>query len=265
MKIKPILLTLMLLSLSGCALAKSEAPLLSQENDPTPIGIYVVMNQDLFNNDPPFNINDSSQTYYIQDIHIGENNESYSSSKISGYFFEPHTSINVSEDEDSTVFNASLPVFSNMPQIARFYTIYKDKNDQYYTEQSNSYHFQYGGGVKHEYSTTETLNGVSKKKTIVFDIALKAYDPLQSLQLIMMNEQYEVIDALDINEESDIQIAENVAYVLIEEVRLNTEDNEVKTLTMVDANQLKDTPYYHTIITAPDYPRGMVIGLKLFK
>lgn len=265
MKIKQYLLTFLLISLSGCALAKSEAPLLSQENDPTPVGIYVVMKQDLFNNDPPFNINDSSQTYYIQDIHIGENNESYNSSKISGNFFEPHTSINVSEDEDSTVFNASLPVFSNMPQMARFYTIYKDKNDQYYTEQSNSYHFQYGGGVKHEYSTTETLNGVSKKKAIVFDIALKAYDPLQSLQLIMMNEQYEVIDALDINEESDIQIAENVAYVLIEEVRLNTEDNEVKTLTMVDANQIKDTPYYYTIITAPDYPRGMVIGLRLFK
>lgn len=119
--------------------------------------------------------------------------------------------------------------------------------------------------MKHEYSTTETLNGVSKKKAIVFDIALKAYDPLQSLQLIMMNEQYEVIDTLVIKEESDIPIGEDIAYVLIEEVRLNIENKTVKTLTMVDANQIKDTPYYYTIITAPDCPRGMVIGLRLFK
>ncbi|MBS3986816.1 MAG: hypothetical protein KGZ38_02560 [Erysipelothrix sp.] len=265
MKIKQLLFTFMLISLSGCALAKSEEPILNQENDPTPVGIYVVMSQDLFNIDPPFDINDSSQTYFIQDKHVGEDGEVYSYSKGSGQFFESNTHIHVSDDEEKTVFTASLPVFSNMPQIARFYTIYKDKNEHYFTEQSNSYHFQYGGGVKSEYSNTETINGVSKKKTIIFDITLKAYDPLQSLQLIMMNERYEIMSTQVIKDESDIKIDENVAYVLIEEVRLNNEDKEVKTLTMVDANQLKDIPYYHTMITSPDYPRGMVVGLKLYK
>jgi hypothetical protein len=265
MKTKLLTLILLLISLSGCALAKAEVPTINQEKEASPIGVYVVIRNDSFSNDPPFDINDTDQTFFIQEETIGEDNETYSYSKASGQFFESHTSIYVSDDEYKTTFNASLPVFSGTPQFFRLHIIYKDNQNQYYTQPSSSYYMEYGGGLKFEHSTTEIINGVSKKKTIIFDIALKLYDPLESLQLIMMNENYEIIDTLVVSDRFNIEIQDHISYVLIEETRLNVEQERVKTLTMVDAKTIKeDLPYYQTIVTSPHHPQGYVIGLKLF-
>lgn len=266
MKIKLYLLTFLLISLSGCALAKSQPPVLDNEIEPFPVGLYVAIPTNDSMEIPPFNVNDKTQTYFLMESHIGEDNQEYSYSTVSGQFMETHTHTEVKEESETITFTAKLPFFTSTRQLFRFYTIYKNEQGQYYTQMSESVLMDMGSGaIKFEYDTNQTVNGVNRQKSIIFDIGLKSYDPLQSLQLIMMNEQYEVIDTLVIKEESDIPIGEDIAYVLIEEVRLNIENKTVKTLTMVDANQLKDIPYYHTMITSPDYPRGMVVGLKLYK
>lgn len=264
MKTKLMILTFLLLSLSGCTLATPEVPILNQEIEPFPIGIYVVMNDELTPNDPAFDINDTNQTFYIRENHIGENNETYNYSRISGQFIESHTHIEVSEDEEKIILNASLPTFSDVPQYFRFYAIYKDKNDHYFTQPSNTFLFTFGGAVKLEFSTTEVLNGVSKKKTMVFDIAVKSIDPLQTLRVIMMGADYEVIDSMTITSESEILLNKDVIYALIEETRINSDDEEIKTLTMIETKSLSQSPYMHTIITSSKHPRGIIYTLKLY-
>jgi hypothetical protein len=267
MMMKTKLMTLiLLLSLSGCALAKTEVPTIDQERESIPIGVYVVIKQDSFSSEPSFDINNNNQTFFIQEEKLGENNETYSFSRASGQFFESHTHIHVNDDEDKTVFTASLPVFSDNPQFFRLNIIYKDNQNQYFTQPGHLYYMEYGGGLKFEHSTTEVINGVSKKKTIVFDITLKPFDPLESLQLIMMDENYEIIESIVVSDQYNIEIQDHISYVLIEETRLNIEQVRVKILTMVDAKTIKvDQPYLKSIITSSKHPQGYVIGLNLFK
>lgn len=266
MKTKLLTLIFLLMSLSGCALAKAEVPTVDQDNESTPIGIYIFIKQDFFSNEVPFDIDDPKQTFFIQEEKLGENNETYNYSRSSGQFFESHTHIQVSDVEDKTVFTASLPVFSDNPQFFRLNIIYKDNQNQYVTQPGNLYFMEYGGGFKFEHSTTETINGVSKKKTIVFDITLKPFDPLETLQLIMMDENYEIIDTVVVSDQFNIEIQDHIRYVLIEETRLNIEQERVKTLTMVDAKTIKtNQPYFQSIITSSKHPQGYVIGLSLFK
>lgn len=254
-----------MLVLSGCTLAKPAPVNPTTQDGPILVGIYVAMTEDFedYSSIPEFDINDKEQTYFL----IEEKNEGgqqYTHSIASGKFHQAHESINVSDTEEKTEFSAKLPGFNNQEHFYHLFAIYKQPDGSYVQAASNTYQMKYGGGFKIEDSRSVTVDNVTKTKSISFDIQVETYDPLVSLKLIYLNDDYTLLDSLELKEESTVVINKNSAYIMIEEIRRNANDELVKTLTVIDRNIITDElPYTQTIITSNDHPSSPILVLRL--
>lgn len=256
---------IMMLVLSGCSLAKPAPVNPTTQDGPILVGIYVAMTEDFedYSSIPEFDINDKEQTYFL----IEEKNEGgqqYTHSIASGKFYQAHESINVSDTEEKIEFSAKLPGFSNKESFYHTFAIYKQPDGSYVQVASNTYQMIFGGGFKLEESRSMTVDNVTKTKIISFDIKIETYDPLVSLRLIYLNDDYTLLDSLELKDESTVVIDNNSAYIMIEEVRRNANNELVKTLTVIDRNIITDElPYTQTIVTSNDYPSSPIMVLRL--
>jgi hypothetical protein len=262
---KTKLTILLILVLSGCNLAQPAPVNPTTQESPILVGIYVAMTVDLedFTSIPEFDINDKEQTYFLIE-EKNEGDQKYTHSIASGKFYQAHESINVSDTEEKVEFSAKLPGFNNQENYYHLFAIYKQPDGSYVQAASNTYQMKYGGGFKIEDSRSVTVDKVTKTKSISFDIQVETFDPLVSLRLIYLNDDYTLLDSLEVKEESTVVIDKNSAYIMIEEVRRKANDELVKTLTVVDRNIITDElPYTQTIITSNDHLLSPIMVLNL--
>jgi hypothetical protein len=256
---------IMMLVLSGCTLAQP-TPVNTDTKDGTIlVGIYIAITKESVNytSIPEFDINNKELTYYLIEESV-EDGQIYTRSISSGNFYQAHQHVFVSDKEEKNEFSAKLPAFNNQENFYHIFAIYKQPDGSYVQAASNTYHMIFGGGFKLEESRSVTVDNITKTKSISFDIKVETYDPLVSLRLIYLNDDYTLLDSLDLKEESTVVIDENSAYIMIEEIRRNANDELVKTLTVIDRNIITDElPYTQTIVTSNDYPLNPTMILRL--
>jgi hypothetical protein len=256
---------IMMLVLSGCALAQPAPVNTDTKDGPILVGIYVAITKDFedYTSIPEFDINDKEQTYFLIE-EKNEGDQKYTHSIASGKFYQAHERIDVSDTEEKTEFSAKLPAFNNQENFYHSFAIYKQPDGSYVQAASNTYQMKFGGGFKLEESRSVTVDNITKTKSISFDIKIETYDPLVSLRLIYLNDDYTLLDSLELKEESTVVVDQNIAYIMIEEIRRNANDELVKTLTVVDRNIITDElPYTQTIITSNNHQLTPIMVLRL--
>jgi hypothetical protein len=255
----------MMLVLSGCSLAQPAPVNTDTKDGPNLVGIYIAITKESVNYSsiPEFDINDKEQTFFLIE-EKNEGDQKYTHSISSGNFYQAHQHVFVSDKEEKNEFTAKLPGFNNQENFYHLFAIYKQPDGSYVQAASNTYYMQFGGGFKLDESRSVTVDNVTKTKSISFDIKVETYDPLVSLKLIYMNDDYTLLDSLELKDESTVVIDNNSTYIMIEEVRRNANNELVKTLTVIDRNIITDEhPYTQTIITSNDHKLRPVMMLRL--
>ncbi len=257
-----ITIIILMLVLGGCNLAQPYPSESTNQNEPTLVGVYVVMNKD-YNDIPDFDINNKELTYFLFEEKV-KDGQKYNYSIASGNFYQSHMHVNVSDTEEKLKFTSTLPRFSNEDGFYHVLAIHKLSDGSYEQTSLNTYLYDGDGAFMFEESYSTTTENITKTKTISFDIQVKRYDPLISLKLIYLDDSYSIIDTLAWNGENFFVIDQDVSYIMIEELRLNVNDEMIKTLTVIDRNIITDeVPYKQTIVTSNDRLLSPIMVLQL--
>src|SRR5690554_2465446 len=234
-----ILTLIIVVFISGCSLA---APIDEKSNnDPSeqmfeqiPVGIYVTTEDDYVS----FDSSNTDQTYFLIDEEK-QGEQSYTFSKVSGNFFDSHVEVAVGDSSTSHIFKGKVPLLSNKEGIIRIFSLIKDENGNYVEEASDNY---WGDNVTITLNSTQETKINGETKTVNLDVTIEfiKYDPLSEVRIIRMDESYNVINSMILEDQSDLEIVED-EIIVIEETKINIEQKEYKTVSMYTYQQVKES------------------------
>lgn len=248
--IRKITMVILILLLSGCALALTP-PADKDDDQPDPqvnvIGIWVQTNEN-----QTFELaNARSLTYVAFQKKLIEGMPS-SHSDVSGIFYDTNMNIGVTDEGTISTFTSTIPLKSGEGQILSFYTLIEDENGNIALgDRLNGYHSSNDMLTHVNYSFTQqsTINGETKKDVLNFDFKFSYHLPLENIRIIEMNKDYNVIRTYNLNDESEYILDAQTQFTIIEQTQIDSEGLLITSVDSYSIYDLKDKSIEYSYFT----------------
>jgi len=248
--IRKISMVILILLLSGCTLALTP-PADKDDDQPDPqanvIGIWVQTSENQI-----FDLaNARSLTYVAFQKKLIEGAPT-SHSEVSGIFYDSNMNISVIDEGTVSTFTSTIPLKSGEGQILSFYTLIENENGIITLGDRLSGYHSSNDMLRHvNYSFTKesTINGETKKDELHFDFKFSYHLPLESIRIIEMDKDYNVIRTNDLKDESEYVLNDQTQFTFVEQTQIDNEGQRITTVDSYSLYDLKDKPIEYNYFT----------------
>ncbi|PKM63814.1 MAG: hypothetical protein CVU96_05985 [Firmicutes bacterium HGW-Firmicutes-20] len=248
--IRKITMYILILLLSGCTLALTP-PADNDDDHPDPqvnvIGIWVQTNEN-----QTFDLaNARSLTYVAFQKKLIEGMPS-SHSDVSGIFYDTNMNIGVTDEGTISTFTSTIPLKSGEGQILSFYTLIEDENSNIILgDRLNGYHSSNDmlANVNYSFTHQSTINGETKKDELHFKFQFSYHSPLESIRIIEMDKDYNVIRTYDFKDASEYVLDAQTQFTIIEQTQIDSEGQRVTSIDSYSIDDTKDDPLLYQYFT----------------
>ncbi|MDP2814482.1 MAG: hypothetical protein Q8N92_08545 [Erysipelotrichaceae bacterium] len=264
---KRITMLILVLLLSGCTLALT--PPTDNDNDDQPdpqvnvIGVWVQTNEN-----QTFNLANAQSLTYVAFQKKLVDGVPTSQSVGSGIFYDSSMNINVTDEGTIATFTSTIPLKSGEGQILSFYTLIEDENGNIILgDRINGYHSS-NDMLKHvDYSFTQqsTINGETKKDELLFNFRFSYHLPIESIRIIEMNNNYNVINTFVLNDESEYVLDAQTQFTIIEQTQIDGEGNRFTSIDSYSITDLIDDSLQYRYFTVDENGEVKIKTITILK
>lgn len=236
--IKKLIMYILVLLLSGCTLALT-AHSDKDDDQPDPqvnvIGIWVQTNEN-----QTFNLANADSLTYVAFQKKLVDGVPTSQNVGSGIFYDSNMDISAKDEGTIATFTSTIPLKSGEGQILSFYALIEDENGNIILgDRINGYHSSNDmlANVYYSFTQQSTINGETKKDELHFKFRFSYHLPIESIRIIEMNDNYNVINIFIVKDETEYVLDAQTQFAIIEQTQI---DGEGKRVVSIDSYSMDD-------------------------
>ena len=264
--IRKITMVILILLLSGCTLALTP-PTDNDDDQPDPqvnvIGIWVQTNEN-----QTFNLANADSLTYLAFQKKLVDGVPTSQSVGSGIFYDSNMNINVTDEGTIATFTTTIPLKSGEGQILSFYTLIEDENGNITLgDRINGYHSSNDMLYHVDYSFTQqsTINGETKKDELHFNFRFSYHQPIESIRIIEMDNNYDVINTFVVKDESEYVLDAKTQFTIIEQTQIDGEGQRSISIDSYSVDDLKDNSLQYRYFTIDEKDEVKIKTIQIRK